>query len=299
MKDNDVTGIKGKEALFEKYRLARNKLGNLIDGWGDFDMFLAGYECAVEASPTPNVEPVRVELGRGMFGIHYGTLEGVPCLNISDKGVGIVGKPTNHKNLTELELEREVITISFLNKESYTVFKKIVDSIPEFQPVTRPAPPNTTDHQELLKIHEIIMGIADCPPITDDDTYTVKGVKNMAYMINSMDESPPNTDEQEIKRLREYLESIIKTYDRHGNSISKLSKHELIENLQIMRVNANHALNTKYFCYGSEYEQLKKDAEQPVYNDFFNWLDARCLGMVITEQMLRDEFKAMKEVNHE
>ena len=40
-------------------------------------------------------------------------------------------------------------------------------------------------HAELLEIHKIIMCIAECPPITDTDTYTVRGVKEMAHRINA------------------------------------------------------------------------------------------------------------------
>lgn len=88
---------------------------------------------SVEASPPVEVEPVRVELGHGKYGIHYGNLEGVPCLSISDKGTGVVGEPTDQENLTNLELKHEIVTITFLNKQSYEVFKKTVETIPEFK----------------------------------------------------------------------------------------------------------------------------------------------------------------------
>jgi hypothetical protein len=38
-------------------------------------------------------------------------------------------------------------------------------------------------HAELTTIHEIGMCIAECPPISDSDTMTVKMVKEMAIRL--------------------------------------------------------------------------------------------------------------------
>lgn len=43
-------------------------------------------------------------------------------------------------------------------------------------------------HAELLAIHNIGMCIAECPPITPDDTHTVRMVKEMAYRLNAKGE---------------------------------------------------------------------------------------------------------------
>lgn len=39
-------------------------------------------------------------------------------------------------------------------------------------------------HKELLEIHHIGMCIAECPPISDKDSMTVRMVKEMAIRIN-------------------------------------------------------------------------------------------------------------------
>ena len=40
-------------------------------------------------------------------------------------------------------------------------------------------------HAELLEIHRIGMCIAECPPIKDTDTITVRMVKEMAIRLNN------------------------------------------------------------------------------------------------------------------
>jgi uncharacterized small protein (DUF1192 family) len=42
--------------------------------------------------------------------------------------------------------------------------------------------------QDLLAIHKIALCVAECPPITDDDHLTVKGVKVMAQEIALLQE---------------------------------------------------------------------------------------------------------------
>jgi len=41
-------------------------------------------------------------------------------------------------------------------------------------------------HAELLAIHDIVLDIAGCPPPTEADTFTVRGVKDMAALINRL-----------------------------------------------------------------------------------------------------------------
>lgn len=48
----------------------------------------------------------------------------------------------------------------------------------------RQASSEAKSHAEMLQIHEIVMSIDECPPILESDSYLVKAVKNMAYMIN-------------------------------------------------------------------------------------------------------------------
>jgi hypothetical protein len=45
-------------------------------------------------------------------------------------------------------------------------------------------------HAELIQIHTICMGIADCPPVTENDSMTVRMVKQMAQRINFIDGQP-------------------------------------------------------------------------------------------------------------
>lgn len=45
-------------------------------------------------------------------------------------------------------------------------------------------------HVELLEIHKIGMCIAECPPVNDSDTATVRMVKEMAHRINGMSDNP-------------------------------------------------------------------------------------------------------------
>ena len=44
---------------------------------------------------------------------------------------------------------------------------------------------NAELRQELKQIHEIIMCIAECPPISESDTITVRAVKDMAHRLSA------------------------------------------------------------------------------------------------------------------
>lgn len=73
--------------------------------------------------------------------------------------------------------------------------KLVAFTVPELQVFLNAI--KESNHQDLLKIHEIVMCISECPPICESDSYTVKGVKSMAYLLNHVDAPTSENNDRE------------------------------------------------------------------------------------------------------
>lgn len=105
------------EAMKAAFDLAYETVGE--DAWHDTGcdkIFAMGWQAALSQQPA---QPVRIEFGKGLVGVHTIMNEGRTGIALTNLGTGVIGAPTLHENGTPCD--QNLVEMDFANSESCQV----------------------------------------------------------------------------------------------------------------------------------------------------------------------------------